>query len=229
MTMSMKALLIETCTERPVIALSIDDTIHTSYLPEGHKSSSLLMPALQKLLKQYSVQPHELDLIAVGSGPGSYTGIRVGVAVAKVLSYTHKIPLVSISSLYGLIPDHDGPYAAFIDARIGGAYFILAERKGETINYLTDPDVADINTLKQLLIDVPTFVTPASEQLQKRFEGIDADWKWIETAPNPTQLLHIAKQKHAAGDFSIDGSVDILYLRKTQAEIEREAKENPIV
>ncbi|MDE5978014.1 MAG: tRNA (adenosine(37)-N6)-threonylcarbamoyltransferase complex dimerization subunit type 1 TsaB [Turicibacter sp.] len=61
--------------------------------------SKRLMPTIDDLFKKVNRSPQELDLIAVAEGPGSYTGVRIGVTVAKMLSWTLNKPLVGISSL----------------------------------------------------------------------------------------------------------------------------------
>ena len=60
------------------------------------------MPAVEEALKQASIKPSEIDAIAVAEGPGSYTGVRIGVTIAKTLAWTLKIPLVGVSSLQTL-------------------------------------------------------------------------------------------------------------------------------
>ena len=57
------------------------------------------MPAVEEALKQANINPGEIDVIAVAEGPGSYTGVRIGVTIAKTLAWTLKIPLVGVSSL----------------------------------------------------------------------------------------------------------------------------------
>ncbi|WP_019413618.1 tRNA (adenosine(37)-N6)-threonylcarbamoyltransferase complex dimerization subunit type 1 TsaB [Paenisporosarcina sp. TG20] len=60
------------------------------------------MPAVEEVLKQANIKPNEIDAIAVAEGPGSYTGVRIGVTIAKTLAWTLKIPLVGVSSLQAL-------------------------------------------------------------------------------------------------------------------------------
>ena len=81
--------------------------------------SKRLMPAIEKLFKEAGCQPKDLDLIAVAQGPGSYTGVRIGVTVAKTLAWTLKKPLVGISSLEILARNiNEGGYVVpLFDAR----------------------------------------------------------------------------------------------------------------
>ena len=57
------------------------------------------MPAIEDVLKKVNLRPSDLDAIAVSEGPGSYTGVRIGVTIAKTLAWALKIPLVGVSSL----------------------------------------------------------------------------------------------------------------------------------
>lgn len=61
--------------------------------------SEILMPCIERMMHEGGLKPEYLDLIAVANGPGSYTGIRVGVAAAKSLAYALDIPVVPVSSL----------------------------------------------------------------------------------------------------------------------------------
>lgn len=81
--------------------------------------SKRLMPAIDRLFNETGYQPQQLDCIAVAEGPGSYTGVRIGVTVAKILAWTLGKPLVSMSSLELIARnvDGDGLIIPLFDAR----------------------------------------------------------------------------------------------------------------
>ena len=81
--------------------------------------SKRLMPAIDQLFKETGCTPQQLDYIAVAEGPGSYTGVRIGVTVAKTLAWTLNKPLVSMSSLELVARniDEDGLVIPLFDAR----------------------------------------------------------------------------------------------------------------
>ncbi len=91
------------------------------------------IPALiDKALRVVGWRPEYLDLVAVGRGPGSYTGIRVGLAIAKGLAYSLGIPLVGVSTLMALAannPGWPGLVCPVLDARRGMVYTALYLRK----------------------------------------------------------------------------------------------------
>ena len=83
------------------------------------------MPAIETILANVGVKPSELDAIAVSEGPGSYTGVRIGVTLAKTLAWTLQKPLVGVSSLKVLAANatlYDGLICPIFDARRGNVY-----------------------------------------------------------------------------------------------------------
>lgn len=96
----MKILGIDTSTPIGSVALIDDDNIvaeHTLNIVQAH--SSRLMPAIDTVLKWGEITPDELDGCAIGIGPGSFTGIRIGVATVKSLCYAVDKPIVGVSTL----------------------------------------------------------------------------------------------------------------------------------
>ena len=93
-------LAIETTTDTCSVAVYIDTHVHiekTLRKPKVHAEH--LVPMIQDVLSYSEIQPHELDGIAVSEGPGSYTGLRIGVSTAKGLAFAHNLKLISVPSL----------------------------------------------------------------------------------------------------------------------------------
>lgn len=207
----MISLLIETSTERGIVALfREEELLHLVELPFGYQNSKHLLPTLQEAFSVTGLKVQDVQLIAVGIGPGSYTGIRVGAMTAKAIAYALQVPLVGVASLEGFIPQKESSYAAIIDAKIGGVY-VQTGKSG--------PALYQIEEAIALLKDAKVLVTPCAQHLQSKMPG---PWQWIERYPDPHQLMKIAHAKYKAGDFSRDYALDLLYLRKTQAEIEKQ-------
>lgn len=121
----MKLLLIETATAVCSVALADENGIlaelHTAE-PNAH--SSQLSPYIDKLLAQCGISASQLEAVCVSSGPGSYTGLRIGVSTAKGICYALQIPLLSVPTLQSMAaqyftqhPDYKGLVCPMIDAR----------------------------------------------------------------------------------------------------------------
>lgn len=217
----MLTLVIETSTERGVIGI-VDCTNKTilaeDQLPYGYQNSRFLLPRLESLFNSLELKPANLAFVTVGRGPGSYTGMRVGAVVAKTLSYACKLPLVGIQSLAGFAPSTDCRFAAMVDAKIGGIYVSAGQKKLEQIHH-NEPFVCTLGQLPQHMKGISCIVSPHTEQLKKRF---DTDCEWIEKGPDVLRMGLLGREGYEAGQFSLDGSLEFLYLRKTQVEIEQE-------
>lgn len=117
---------IDTSNSPLAIALAKDDTIlieETSNLKINHSLTA--MPAVEDLMAKAKVNPSQLTHIAVAEGPGSYTGVRIGLTIAKTLAWSLKIPLLMVSSLKVLAANgqfFDGIICPLMDARRGTAF-----------------------------------------------------------------------------------------------------------
>jgi tRNA threonylcarbamoyladenosine biosynthesis protein TsaB len=122
----MKILAIDTSNQTLSIAVTDGNSVlgeFTTNLKKNH--STRAMPAIDELMKKIDIKPKELNMIAVAEGPGSYTGVRIGVTIAKTLAWTLNIPLVTVSSLQIIAQNasyFDGFVCPIFDARRGLVY-----------------------------------------------------------------------------------------------------------
>jgi tRNA threonylcarbamoyladenosine biosynthesis protein TsaB len=223
----MRILILDTSTERGIAAfLENEQLLDEKELPFGLQNAQLLLPELQQRILKLKWQWSSLDLIGVAVGPGSYTGIRIGSMVAKTLSFACKIPLVGICTLDGFIPKHDGVFAAVIDAKIGGVYLQISRMRNGIVTPLFAPQICPLAKAVELLKECPILVSPNSAQLEAKFSALSygCQWSWEEHYPSPVRLSAVAIENWKKGGGSIDGKLELLYMRKTQAEIEKAAK-----
>ncbi len=110
------------------------------------------MPTIEELFEKVKMKPNEIDAIAVSEGPGSYTGIRIGVTIAKTLAWTLKKPLIGISSLKVVAANANlfsGLICSLFDARRQNVY--AGVYKGETLETVLEEHHSGIKELLQQL------------------------------------------------------------------------------
>jgi tRNA threonylcarbamoyladenosine biosynthesis protein TsaB len=143
----MKVLSIDTSNYVLGIGLLDGDSVMGEYISNIKKNHSVrVMPAIENLMKECGIEPRDLGKIVVAEGPGSYTGVRIGVTIAKTLAWTLKIPLSGVSSLEVSAASagryFDGPISPLFDARRGQIYtglyafknqFLHAEKKDQLV------------------------------------------------------------------------------------------------
>ncbi|OZM55813.1 tRNA (adenosine(37)-N6)-threonylcarbamoyltransferase complex dimerization subunit type 1 TsaB [Lottiidibacillus patelloidae] len=150
----MKILAIDTSNQTLSIAVTNGTTVLgelTTNIKKNH--STRAMPAIDELMKKVNVKPKELERIVVASGPGSYTGVRIGVTIAKTLAWTLQIPLVGVSSLQLIAQNaslFDGYICPIFDARRGLVYTGLYKAEQEFVSSV----VEDCNILLKDWLDM---------------------------------------------------------------------------
>ncbi|TAA71659.1 tRNA (adenosine(37)-N6)-threonylcarbamoyltransferase complex dimerization subunit type 1 TsaB [Planococcus salinarum] len=147
---------IDTSNSPLAIALAKDDTIlieETLNLKINHSLTA--MPAIEEMMAKAKIKPAELTHIAVAEGPGSYTGVRIGLTIAKTLAWSLKIPLHMVSSLKVLAGNgqfFDGVICPLMDARRGTAF--MGAYEGESLESLIPDQHSEVseflNKLKEL-------------------------------------------------------------------------------
>lgn len=135
---------LDTSTSALTVALVRDGQVAAERSSKGERNHSIrLLPEIADMLREAGIAPAGLDAVAVGTGPGSYTGVRIGVTVAKTFAWSLGIPVVGVSGLealaFGIACEHpaaDGTgvrwYVPLLDARRGQAYGAVyaADRDG---------------------------------------------------------------------------------------------------
>lgn len=120
----MKYLFIDTATANLVVAIVINNEItyiHNKYA--GREMSVQTLPIIKEAFAKSKIKPNQIDKIFVTIGPGSFTGIRIGLTIAKVMASSLKIPVIPISSLEVIASTNTSKTnTALIDARRGYVY-----------------------------------------------------------------------------------------------------------
>ncbi len=122
----MKLLALSTSGPLPSAALFSDGALVYEALGQGGKThSETLMPLVEQALSAAGLMPDQVDVFAADIGPGSFTGVRIGVCAANAMAMAKERPVVGVSSLRALLHGLRGPSCALLDCRNGNGYAML--------------------------------------------------------------------------------------------------------
>ncbi len=216
-------LSIETSTDICSVGLSIDGeliSIRESSHNRDHATNIAVF--IEDLLQSSSININQLDAIAVSAGPGSYTGLRIGVSVAKGICYASNIPLIAINSLQSLVEcaifDNKIPAGCsdktvlipMVDARRMEIYTQQYNVKGIASDAV-EAKIVDEGSYSELIDnDIILFGSGA----KKCYDVIENDHKTlIEVNPSIKGLIRIAHQKYLTQEFESVAYYEPMYLK----------------
>ncbi|QMS84899.1 tRNA (adenosine(37)-N6)-threonylcarbamoyltransferase complex dimerization subunit type 1 TsaB [Candidatus Xianfuyuplasma coldseepsis] len=153
----LKRLAIDTATKYLFIGLYEDDTCLTSYYKPGDNDHSVkLMSMIETMFDEVGWSIADLDEIIIGIGPGSYTGLRIGVVVAKMFAWNNSIPVKTVSSLALVASSYVGSKYVLVefDARRGNSFLGLYKRTGKSLELVDNEQLTNLVDYKKSL-DVP--------------------------------------------------------------------------
>ncbi len=204
-----------------------------TYLDSGFTHSETVLPMAKNLLDSLHLAPSDIDLYAVNCGPGSFTGLRIGIAAVKAMAFALDRPCAGPSTLEALawnVADREMPVCAAMDARCGQVYYALFDcASGEPVRLCEDR-------------------TAAVGELQPGFEACAAKYGEILLMGDGAKLLQgacgnlcrsapanlvlgsaygtcaAARKIYREGKAVPAGELVPNYLKVAQAEREREAR-----
>ncbi len=129
--MSTTLLAIDTATEACSAALWIDGSVTARHVHAPNRHSELLLPMIEEVLAAGGATVAELNAVAWGRGPGAFTGLRIGAAIAQGVAFGRGIPVVPVSTLQAMAQRHCAPQVvAAIDARMDQVYWACYRNEG---------------------------------------------------------------------------------------------------
>ena len=208
----MRFLLMDTCGGEASVALAdtdLPEAIVAAEVLPGRRASERLVPVIRGMMETSGWMLQNLTAVVVVHGPGSFTGVRVGLSAAKGFSEAGGIPLIAVSRLALLAANENGLVHAVLDAGRGEFYY--GEYSGRVCmrEALLTRDKVMAAAVKGSVVVCEISV---AENL--------AEWKpGIVPEPVAGDALSFALERTTAGDFDDGALLDANYLRRTDAEI----------
>jgi tRNA threonylcarbamoyladenosine biosynthesis protein TsaB len=211
----MRLLLIDTCGSEGSVALADTESVPAVVVSEllpGRSSSERLIPVIRRAMDTTGWKLKDLTAIVVVHGPGSFTGVRVGLSAAKGMSEAGGVPLLAVSRLgllAALAGECDGRVCAVLDAGRGEFYF------GEYLGHrpvreaLMEKAEVEMAAAKGTVVVCEAVVADALAGLRPR----------LVRQPVAEDALPFALERVAMGEFDDVATLDANYLRRTDAQI----------
>jgi tRNA threonylcarbamoyladenosine biosynthesis protein TsaB len=150
----MKLLAVETSTERCSVALTLDGAVHSEEVEAGQSHSRLLSGMILALLERHGQTLQDLDGLAFGSGPGAFTGLRIGCSVVQGMAFGLGCNVAPVGTLEALAEQADADRViTALDARMGETYFAAWERKQGDWQAVVAPCLLNATSLPTLAGD----------------------------------------------------------------------------
>ncbi|MFD0739996.1 tRNA (adenosine(37)-N6)-threonylcarbamoyltransferase complex dimerization subunit type 1 TsaB [Lysobacter koreensis] len=218
----MKLLAFETATEACSVALWIDGEVRERFELAPRRHAELSLPWAEQLLAEAGIRKSQLDAVALGRGPGAFTGVRLAIAIAQGIALALDRPLLPVSTLAALALQAQGTRVlASIDARMGEVYAAAYElRDGDTFaigdELLAAPDAVALPDEASGWHGVGTGFAASDgalpRRLAARFDHIDAG-----ALPRAADVARLAVKAWERGEAIEAERVEPAYLRNNVA------------
>lgn len=218
---------IDTSTRYAGVAIVKDgNLIAQSTLKFMASHSEKLLPEISHLLEFMKIQLENIDYFAVTVGPGSFTGLRVGVSTVKGLAFVTGKKVIPISTLEVIArgcPYVEYPICPILDARKKEIYSALFYWKDGELIRIKEDSVLKPESLKDWISEKTLFVGEGLITYREKLEEIFGNKNLFASSlygiPSPSLVALIGSEKAEKGNFISARDLQPLYLRKSEAEI----------
>ncbi len=213
------------------VAIAKEDKVIVEITVDNKLTHSIkLMPIVERALEEAEVKASDIDVFAVSTGPGSFTGLRIGVATAKALAYAVDKKIVGVSSLKVLANNlnyFDGIVVPILDARnkrVFGAMYSGGEALVEDAAFELEELLEIADGYSEKLIFVGNGVNEYRDLIVSRL-GDRAKFASIkDNYSRASSVCEVAMDKAAKGEFDSVSDLAPSYLRDSQAERQKKDK-----
>lgn len=230
-------LAMDTSTKVSTVAVLKDNTLMSEVIMQNKLAQSeVLLSHVQTALEIAGISKSDIDTIAISIGPGSFTGLRIGLATAKILAYSLDIPLITVPSLEALAVHHRAPniyIATVMDAQKKNVYSQIFEWDNGllTTKQVLAVDAFDLFLAKCNSLDKPVIIS--GDMAQKDIDKLHEYDNIIpampqQMMPRAANVAIVARDKFDRGEFADIMAVEPMYIRRSEAEVlwEKRQQEN---
>lgn len=189
--------------------------------------SEVLMPHIKQILEMTKVEKNKIEAIAVSIGPGSFTGLRIGLATVKSIAYVLNIPIIGVSTLAALAYNYpvEGVYLApMLDAQKGNVYAALYTWEQGELKEIYEPTVKPFDQVIEFCQTLDKIVVLQGEVAVKQAEKIKSIGGNVRLAmphmimPRAASVAMLGKHMMEKGIVHNVMDLEPFYIRRSEAE-----------
>ena len=219
----MPILAIETSTLVSSVAIATPDALLAELTLKVRKThSERLMPHIESLLQMAELEAKNLRAVAVSMGPGSFTGLRIGISTAKALAYALKIPLIGVPTLKALayaLPAPNIYLSPMLDAQKGNVYQAVFEWADGCLTEIIAPRAIAFTEAQEELLRLEKPHLILGEAVEMYWEKIISPAPGHLAMPRAGSAAVLAQNMLAAGEYGDAFSLEPFYIRRSEAEV----------
>lgn len=218
-------LALDSSTDACSVALSYNGKITSIFEMAAKSHTQRLLPMVDEILHQSACELNDLDAIAFGRGPGSFTGLRICLGVVQGLAFGLGIPVVPVSTLaamaagyYRLHSSEESPLLVALDARMDEIYWGLFQRNSQSL-------VPDVLAPECVMSPATILDNEQIQTLANSLIGVGPGWHYPELSrlsiaslnvnvyPHAEDIAHLAQELFARGEYVSAAEAQPVYLR----------------
>jgi len=231
---SLRIFAVDTSSNAATAALLEDDILLGEYILNHKKThSQKIMPIIDEIFKSSELKPADIDIYAVSIGPGSFTGLRIGVATVKALAHAVDKPIIEVGTLEAMaynIPYSQHTLCPIMDARRSQVYNAIYKWENEKLIIVKEPRAVSIeecvnDVMGQKVIFIGDGIGVNREYIKSRMGDNAVFAPAAYSNQRASSVAQAAYYKSAVRE-NLKSYMDVLpeYLRKSQAEREYEER-----
>ena len=230
----MKILAVDTSATAASVAVAEENKLIGEFsINTALTHSQTLMPMVDELFKNTGLSVNDIDVVAVNAGPGSFTGVRIGVAAVKGIAFPKNMPCVSVSTLESMAYNmlgNDCVVCSVMDARCSQVYNALFKVNGYTVTRMTDDRALSLTDLKLELQNIREKIVLVGDGAVLCSKFLDSELENVMLAPfnnriqTASSVAYAAFEKIKNGETLTADELMPVYLRLPQAQRELNKK-----
>lgn len=197
-------LAIDTSTDQAGIALATPAGVVAHSWPAARAQTTTVLPEIDRMVREHGMVPADITGVVVATGPGTFTGLRVGVALVKGIVAASKVPMVGIPTLDIVFAQHPG--GEVVAVLPAGRGRVVWQQAGDTPRNSTIADLVDVMSHRPDVTLTGELTANQLEELRSAGVRVTPEFR------DPAVLLHLGAARIAAGDVDDPVTLEPTYL-----------------